>query len=119
MTQIVSLFNNQDEAGDAIKALSQADLGENDVRILDEWAEEFDKGVVDVSAYNPYAGASESAAVANLKTWTLNLTEAEKAFFGEAVKEGGALVVVEMPDDANISYAKKILEEQGGQVTEK
>ncbi len=119
MTQIVSLFNNQDEAGEAIKALSRADLGENDVRMLDEWAEDFEKGAVNVSAYNPYAGASESAAVPNLRTRTLDLTDAEKAFFGETVKEGGALVVVEMPDDANISYAKKILKEQGGQVTEK
>jgi hypothetical protein len=119
MTQIVSLFNNQRKAGEAIKALSDAELGETDVRIVEEWGKEIDEGSVSVTAYNPYASAGDQAAVAKIKTWTPDLTDDEQAFFRTAVKEGGVLVIVEMPNDDNVSQVEKILEAQGGQAAKR
>lgn len=115
MTQLYGLFSNQKEAEQAIEALAQARLDNSVIHTMEKW----NKDDTPVAVPSVHAGSGGPAGGAMPLTAFLpdiSVDNDAKRFFQRSLEKGGVLVAVDPEDDVALVQAKRILEEQGGQV---
>lgn len=119
MSHLVALFENQKDAEKAVSELSKADIGENDIRTIEDWYDDEENPKMNaIPAVNPGYGTGAvgvAAPFANLPQ-SLGLTEQENQYFKNAVQNGGTLVVVSVEDDDNIPETRRILDKYSDQI---
>lgn len=115
MTKLVGLFSNQEEAEQAVNALAEAKLDNSAIHTMESW------NVNDAPALIPsvHAGSGGTSGTATPSATFLpdfSMDNDTKQFFQRSLEKGGVLVTVDPEDDTAFAQAKRILEEQGGQV---
>jgi hypothetical protein len=115
MKKLYGLFNDQEEAGDAVEALAAAGFEDADIHQIENSGDL----ETDMVAVAPIHGGGYGAATPlTYPSFLSDLGDTEvRGYLHRSLKNGGVLVVIEPADDEAHSKIKHILEEAGGQVT--
>lgn len=115
MKKIYGLFSDQEEAGNAIEALSNAGFEDADIHTVED-SNNVERSPVAVAPTNQ--GGFGSATALPYPNFLSELEDSEtRDFVHHSLQNGGALVVVEPGDEDEFSQIKRILEKEGGQIT--
>jgi hypothetical protein len=114
MIKLVSLFSDQKEADEAVKALADADLGNPDIRVLNEWTPELERKFQLLPVSNPASGISGAIGPRSRSGEILDDDDMgdPAEFFKRSVERGGVIVAVDVSNDAYRKRAESILDNQ-------
>lgn len=112
MSNVYALFANPEEAGDALHAVAESELGDCDVHLLTDWSDAPDADFLLKSVSNP---VSEIAGQVGPRARPVPDAKNESAgdvaeFFKKSLEKGGQIVVVALADDSFEDRAVSILE---------
>lgn len=117
-TKIASLFDSQKEASQATEALSEHKLGDVDIRVIDASSADTTETVATSGAFVGVAGAEGRGVPALAATAPeLSMSDEEQDFFVRGLRDGGVVVVVELPDE-HADTATRLLRDYGGRTYE-
>lgn len=111
MTKLYGLFTNQKEAEQAVDTMAEAKLDNSAIRTIEEWNAD-DAPAVIPSVQAGTGGIIDGATLLP----DSSMDNDAKQFFKRSLERGGILVIVDPEDHTAFVRAKRILEEQGGQV---
>lgn len=112
MKQIIGLFSNQKGAGEAVRALENADLGESKIRTVNEWEEDMGRRLDVMPVSHPTSGLSGVVGPKEGVDTAAELGDEGAEFFKRSVERGGVLVLVDLSDEAYKNRTESILEKQ-------
>ena len=115
MKKIYGLFNNQEEAGNAIEALLAAGFEDAPIHTIEDSTALETETVAVAPIHEGGYGAATALPFPNFLS-DLNGSEARE-FIHRSLKNGGGLIVIETVDDDEFAQIKRILEDEGGQIT--
>lgn len=117
MTNVVSLFSDQESAGKAVKALSDAGFEDANTFTLEDWDPNATSEPIEVPIHAGHAASSVTVPPIQTVLPNLNLDNESEHFIKQSLQKGGVLVIIEPSNDEKIPQIQEILEEEGGQVT--
>jgi hypothetical protein len=110
MTTLIGLFEDQQKAEKAIRALSAAQLKDVEFETIETWDEGYDTKVEAMPALNSgYGPGGIPVSAAPAPSWSLDDQEAD--YFRRNVQNGGVLIVVEVGHEAQVPQVNHILQE--------
>lgn len=113
MTQIIGLFSNQKEAEEAVEALTEAVLGEHDLRVIEKWEKTLDQPMKVLPISNPTSALSGVVGPRATIDKPMSQSSREAAnFFRQSLKKGGVIVSVDLMEDRYRDRAKSVLQKQ-------
>ena len=114
MTQLYGLFSNQKEAEQAVNALAEAKLDNSAIHTMEGW--HADDAPVVIPSVHAGSGGTIGVIPVTTSLPDFSVDNDAKQFFKRSLERGGVLVTVDPEDDTAFVEAKRILEQQGGQV---
>jgi hypothetical protein len=119
MTKLYGLFSNQKEAEQAVSTLAEANLDDSAIHTMERW--NADNGPMVIPSVQGGSGSGGGGAIGSAIPFNTFLPDFSmdndaKQFFQRSLERGGVLVTIDPEDDTAFIQAKRILEQQGGQV---
>ncbi len=114
MSQLYGLFSNQKDAEQAVNALAEADLDNSAIHTMESLSADTVSVVIPAAQTGPNTTVGAVPLTNFLSDFSVD--SGAKQFFKRSLERGGVLVTVDPTDDTAFVQAKRILEQQGGQV---
>jgi hypothetical protein len=114
MSQLYGLFSNQKEAEQAVNALAEAKLDDSAIHTMENWRADAAPVIIPATQTGPNRTVGAVPLTNFLPDFPAD--DGAKQFFQRSLERGGVLVTVDPDDDTAFVEAKRILEQQGGQV---
>jgi hypothetical protein len=114
MSQLYGLFSNQKDAEQAVNALAEAELDNSAIHTMERLSVDATPVVIPTAQTGPNTTVGAVPLTNFLPD--LSIDNDAKQFLKRSLEGGGVLVTVDPADDMAFIQAKRILEQQGGQV---
>lgn len=115
MPTLVGLFADQKKAEETVNLLSAAEIDDLEFETVESWEEEQQVVVGVVPTHLSGSGTAAVPALTNISpSWDLSDEEVE--FFKRAVRKGGVLIAVSVPDEDQLPQISHILQQHSQKV---